>query len=174
MELFSMDVWYIFYPDLSERKRAQAEELERVLSIFPWIAAIDKFQHWLYTHPGHTRQERRQQWVKIHQEFSPSIIDWQGLDENRSILWQKQLHLFEVPFYYIEYGIAQLGAIAMWKEYKKNKEQTLDTYLLALSKGYTQNLRELYNTAGISFDFSADAVKNLSGFIKEEIAAVFA
>lgn len=174
MELFSMDVWDIFYPDLSERKRAQAEELERVLSIFPWIAAIDKFQHWLYTHPGHTRQERRQQWVKIHQEFSPSIIDWQDLDENRSILWQKQLHLFEVPFYYIEYGIAQLGAIAMWKEYKKNKEQTLDKYLVALSKGYTQNLRELYNTAGISFDFSADAVKNLSGFIREEIAAVFA
>ncbi len=172
MELFSMEQWPIFYPDETELKRAKIEELERALSIFPWIATIDKFQHWLYTHPSHTVEERKNAWLEIHIEFSPKNINWQGLEHNRSILWQKQLHLFEVPFYYIEYGIAQLGALAMWKTYKKDKEQALDKYMLALSKGYTITLKELYQTAGIVFDFSDTNVKDLSAFVAEEMRAV--
>lgn len=173
MELFSMDQWPIFYPNDNELQRAKAEELERALSIFPWIATIDKFQHWLYTNPGHTHEERTNAWLRIHKEFAPNNISWEGLEKYQSILWQKQLHLFEVPFYYIEYGIAQLGALAMWKEYKLDKEKTLDNYMVALSKGYTQTLKELYQTAGIAFDFSANNVKALSVFVKEEMKAVF-
>lgn len=173
MELFSMDQWPIFYPNEHELQRAKAEELERALSIFPWIATIDKFQHWLYTNPGHTHEERTNAWLRIHKEFAPKNISWEGLEKYQSILWQKQLHLFEVPFYYIEYGIAQLGALAMWKEYKLDKEKTLDNYMLSLSKGYTQTLKELYQTAGIAFDFSANNVKALSEFVKEEMKAVF-
>lgn len=173
MELFSMDEWHLFYKNDNELTRAKTEELERALSIFPWIAIIDKFQHWLYTHPGHTQTELKDAWLSIHQEFSPCNLHWDGLEANRSILWQKQLHLFEVPFYYIEYGIAQLGALAMWKQYKTNKELTLDNYMLALSKGYTQSLKELYTTAGISFDFSANNVKALSDFVKNEMQALF-
>jgi oligoendopeptidase F len=173
MELFSMDQWPIFYPNEHELQRAKAEELERALSIFPWIATIDKFQHWLYTNPGHTHQERTNAWLLIHKEFAPNNISWEGLEKYQSILWQKQLHIFEVPFYYIEYGIAQLGALAMWKEYKLDKEKTLDNYMLSLSKGYTQTLKELYQTAGIAFDFSANNVKALSEFVKEEMKAVF-
>lgn len=173
MELFSMDQWPIFYPNKNELQRAKAEELERALSIFPWIATIDKFQHWLYTNPGHTHNERTNAWLEIHQEFAPKNISWEGLEKYQAILWQKQLHLFEVPFYYIEYGIAQLGALAMWKEYKHDKEKTLDNYMLALSKGYTQTLKELYKTAGISFDFSATNVKALSEFVQKEMKAVF-
>ena len=172
MELFSMDQWPIFYPDQHELKRAKIEELERALSIFPWIATIDKFQHWLYTHPEHTQEERMNAWLDIHTEFSPTNINWDGLEHNRSILWQKQLHLFEVPFYYIEYGIAQLGALAMWKEYKKDPEQTLDNYMLALSKGYTITLKELYKTAGIVFDFSDENVHELSRFVSHEMRAI--
>lgn len=173
MELFSMDQWPIFYPNDNELQRAKAEELERALSIFPWIATIDKFQHWLYTNPGHTHEERTNAWLRIHKEFAPNNISWEGLEKYQSILWQKQLHLFEVPFYYIEYGIAQLGALAMWKEYKLDKKKTLDNYMVALSKGYTQTLKELYQTAGIAFDFSANNVKALSVFVKEEMKAVF-
>ncbi|HQW45608.1 MAG TPA: M3 family oligoendopeptidase [Chitinophagaceae bacterium] len=173
MELFSMDYWSVFYPNPNDLKRAKAEELERALSIFPWIATIDKFQHWLYTHPGHSHAERTNAWVEIYTEFAPKNISWEGLTNYRERLWQKQLHLFEVPFYYIEYGIAQLGALAMWKQYKTNKEQTLDQYMNALSKGYTQTLTSLYQTAGIDFDFSAENVKALSEFVKEEMKAVF-
>jgi oligoendopeptidase F len=169
-----MDQWPIFYPDQHELKRAKTEELERALSIFPWIATIDKFQHWLYTHPEHTQEERMNAWLEIHTEFSPTNINWNGLEHNRSILWQKQLHLFEVPFYYIEYGIAQLGALAMWKEYKKDPEQTLDNYMLALSKGYTITLKELYKTAGIVFDFSDENVNELSRFVSHEMRALLA
>lgn len=173
MELFSMDQWPVFYQSENELKRAKAEELERALSIFPWIATIDKFQHWMYTNPSHTQEERTAAWMKIYSEFAPKNISWTGLEKNQSILWQKQLHLFEVPFYYIEYGIAQLGALAMWKQYKANKEQTLDNYMNALSKGNTQTLKELYKTAGIQFDFSAENVKSLSEFVKEEMKTVF-
>ncbi|MBK7762796.1 MAG: M3 family oligoendopeptidase [Bacteroidetes bacterium] len=174
MELFSMDQWHVFYNDANELKRAKTEELERALTIFPWIAMIDKFQHWLYTNPGHTVDERKAMWLQIHQEFSPSNLNWDDLESNRSILWQKQLHLFEVPFYYIEYGIAQLGALAMWKEYKLDSTKTLDNYLLALSKGYTQDLKSLYKTAGIDFDFSEEKVKALCDFVNIEIEQILA
>jgi oligoendopeptidase F len=173
MELFSMDVWDVFYKNEMDLKRAKIEELERAITIFPWIATIDKFQHWLYTNPNHTVDERRQMWLVIHQEFTPKNISWESLETNRSILWQKQLHLFEVPFYYIEYGIAQLGALAMWKEYKRDKERTLDNYSNALSKGYTMPLKELYKTAGIQFDFSENNVKELSEFVRAEIKQLF-
>jgi oligoendopeptidase F len=173
MELFSMDQWHLFYDSEDELKRAKAEELERALSIFPWIATIDKFQHWIYTNPTHTHEERTTAWLQIHEEFAPKNISWSGLENYRAILWQKQLHLFEVPFYYIEYGIAQLGALSMWKQYKNDKEKTLDNYMLALSKGYTQSLKDLYNTAGISFDFSANNVKSLSEFVQQEMKTIF-
>lgn len=172
MELFSMEHWHIFYADHSELQRAKWEELERVLSIFPWIATIDKFQHWLYTHPGHTAEERKVNWLRIHEEFSPCTISWEGLEEYRAMLWQKQLHLFEVPFYYIEYGIAQLGALAMWLQFKENKEATLENYMNALSKGNTQTLPELYRSAGISFDFGKENVERLSRFVERELVGL--
>ena len=84
-------------------------------------------------------------------------------------MWQNILHLFEVPFYYIEYGIAQLGAIAMYKSYKELGDQALDNYMNALKLGYTKSIKEIYKTAGIKFDFSSDYVKQLADFIKKEL-----
>lgn len=165
MELFSMEHWDVFFKDEGELKRARLEEMERVISVLPWIATIDKFQHWLYTHPGHSVDEREKEWLNILNEFSTGITDWSGFEEYRTNFWQKQLHLFEVPFYYIEYGIAQLGAIAMWRQYRQNKEQALDNYMKALSLGYTCTLKELYKNAGIKFDFSADYIKELADFV---------
>ncbi len=165
MELFSMEHWDVFFKDEKELKRAQLEEMERVISVLPWIATIDKYQHWLYTHPGHTTKEREENWMAILTEFSTGITDWSGFEEYRTNFWQKQLHLFEVPFYYIEYGIAQLGAIAMWRQYRHSKEQALDNYMKALSMGYTKTLKELYTTAGIKFDFSPAYIKELADFV---------
>ena len=170
MELFSMEHWDVFFKDEKELQRAQLEEMERIISVLPWIATIDKFQHWLYTHPGHSIAQREENWLAILNEFSTGITDWSGFEEYRTNFWQKQLHLFEVPFYYIEYGIAQLGAIAMWRQYRLNKEQALGNYMAALSLGYTKTLKELYATAGIKFDFSAAYVKELADFVTPVLA----
>lgn len=172
MELFTMDHWDIFFSNEEELRRAKRLQLERAITIFPWIATIDKFQHWIYEHPQHTVEERTAAWVGILDEFSPEVVNWSGLETYRSISWQRQLHLFEVPFYYIEYGIAQLGAIAMWKQYKENKQTALDNYVKALSLGGTRTLPELYKAAGIRFDFSPAYVKELADFVKKEMDAI--
>ncbi|MET3875435.1 M3 family oligoendopeptidase [Chitinophaga sp. OAE865] len=169
MELFTMDSWNIFFDDETQLRRARLQQLERAITIFPWIATIDKFQHWIYEHPQHSTEERTAKWLEILGEFSPAVVNWSGHEEYRAITWQKQLHLFEVPFYYIEYGIAQLGAIAMWKQFKENKTQALKNYVQALSLGNTKTLPELYKAAGIKFDFSPAYVKELADFVKAEI-----
>ena len=172
MELFSMDHWQFFFSNKNDLNRAKSKELERVITIFPWIATIDKFQHWVYENPGHTEQERTEKWVEILNEFSSSEVDFSGLDEYRKSSWQRQLHLFEVPFYYIEYGIAQLGAIGLWMQFKKNKEQALNNYINALSKGGTKTLPELYKAAGLEFNFSPDHIRDLMEFVKSELVAL--
>ena len=118
----------------------------------PWIAAIDKFQHWIYT-TEHTPEERREEWANIMGLLGSSVIDWEGNETAYLNQWQKQLHLYEVPFYYIEYGMAQLGAIAMWRSYKIHGEKALDNYISALRLGYTKSISELYQEAGIEFNF---------------------
>ncbi|MEC5148031.1 M3 family oligoendopeptidase [Chitinophaga sp. 212800010-3] len=169
MELFTMDYWNIFFDDENQLRRAKLQQLERAITIFPWIATIDKFQHWIYENPQHTVEERTAKWLEILNEFSPAMVDWSGHEDYRAITWQKQLHLFEVPFYYIEYGIAQLGAIAMWKQFRENKQNALDNYVKALSLGNTKTLPELYKAAGIKFDFSPAYVKELADFVQAEI-----
>src|SRR4026207_795769 len=167
MELFTMDNWHVFFKSEEELKQAKEHQLERVITIFPWIATIDKFQHWLYENPNHTEEERSDKWVEIFSEFTSPVLDVSGLEEYRRYFWQKQLHLFEVPFYYIEYGIAQLGAIAMWRQYRQSPQQALDNYMNALSLGYTKTLGELYSTAGIKFDFSPAYISELGQFVKQ-------
>ena len=169
MELMSMDEWTVFFDNNEELKRAREHQLERVITIFPWIAIIDKFQHWVYENPGHSHDERTQQWVAILEEFKDDVIDYSGLEKYRSNAWQRQLHLFEVPFYYIEYGIAQLGAIGMWMQYKQNREQAIENYCKALGKGGTATLPQLFATAGLDFDFSPAKIKVLMDFVEKEL-----
>ena len=168
MELLSMDHWDVFYADAADLKRAKLEQLEKSLETLPWVASIDKFQHWIYT-TKHTAQERKIKWLDISAELGNQIIDWEGSENMHANLWQKQLHLYEVPFYYIEYGMAQLGAIAMWRSYKELGEQALDNYMDALKLGYTKTIGEIYESAGIKFDFSAKYVQELANFIKKEL-----
>jgi oligoendopeptidase F len=169
MELISMDNWDVFYSDDKELRRAKLEQLEKALETLPWVASIDKFQHWIYTNK-HTAQQRKEKWLEISAKLGNQIIDWEGNENVHANLWQRQLHLYEVPFYYIEYGMAQLGAIAIWRSYKKLGESGLDNYIAALKLGYTKSISEIYETAGIKFDFSADYVKELADFIKDELS----
>lgn len=169
MELFSMDKWDVFFEDKEELKRAKEQQLERVITIFPWIATIDKFQHWVYENPAHSEEERVVKWLDVLDEFSSPVIDFSGLDEYRRFSWHRQLHLFEVPFYYIEYGIAQLGAIGLWQQYKQNPETAINNYLNALQLGGTKTLPDLFKTAGLQFDFSPAYIKQLMEFVKKEM-----
>ncbi len=169
MELFSMNHWGAFFDNEANLKRAKLHQLERTITIFPWIAIIDKFQHWVYEHPQHNTEDRSSAWMNILNEFSTSSIDYVGLEQFRAIGWQRQLHLFEVPFYYIEYGIAQLGAIGLWMLYKQNPEKALQHYIDALSLGGTKTLPELYKTAGIEFNLTPAYIKQLMDFVKNEM-----
>ncbi len=169
MELFSMDHWQAFFENEADLKRAKEHQLERTITIFPWIAIIDQFQHWVYEHPQHTVEERTSEWMRILNEFSTNSIDYTGLDEFRKIGWQRQLHLFEVPFYYIEYGIAQLGAIGLWMQYKQNPNNALENYMNALSLGGTKTLPELYKAAGLEFNLTPAYIKTLMEFVKTEM-----
>lgn len=172
MELLTMDHWHLIYPDPEDLRRAKRDQLERVLTILPWVATIDAFQHALYTHPEWSIAERSAQWVATHQRFGGTEVDWTGLDRDRSQLWQKQLHLFEVPFYYIEYAIAQLGAIGVWRNYKRDPQDAVKRYKAALSLGYTRPLPEIYAAAGIRFDLSSSYVRELIAFVHAELDAL--
>ncbi len=172
MELFSMDKWNVFFDSPEELKRAKEQQLERVITIFPWIATIDKFQHWIYENPNHSEEERSAQWMIIAEEFSSPVIDVSGLEEYRRYGWQRQLHLFEVPFYYIEYGIAQLGAIGLWQQYKQDPEKAMNNYMKALQLGGTKTLPELFKAAGLQFDLSPEYIKQLMMFVKKELESL--
>jgi oligoendopeptidase F len=172
MELMSMEYWDAFFDNAEDLRRAKEHQLERVVTIFPWIATIDKFQHWVYENPNHTVEERAENWRTIMNEFTPINLDVSGLEEYRKWGWQRQLHLFEVPFYYIEYGIAQLGAIGLWKQFRENKEQAINNYMAALQLGGTKTLPELYKAAGLEFNFSPEYISELMLFVHEELEKV--
>ncbi|MEQ9592069.1 MAG: M3 family oligoendopeptidase [Cyclobacteriaceae bacterium] len=172
MELISMDHWNIFFSNEEDLRRAKLEHLEDLIQTLPWVATIDKFQHWIYEHPDHTEEARKQNWNRIFNEFADSTTDWSGLQENKDYMWQKQLHLYEVPFYYIEYGMAQLGAIAVWRNYRENPKQGLQGYMNALKLGYMKTIPEIYEAANIRFDFSQGYIAELMKFVKEEIAKI--
>ncbi|TDE12510.1 M3 family oligoendopeptidase [Dyadobacter psychrotolerans] len=169
MELITMDFWDEFFDNEEDLKRAKIQHLESIIETLPWVATVDKFQHWMYENPNHTAEQRTEQWVKIYSDFTDTVMDWSGLETFSEYLWQRQLHIYEVPFYYIEYGIAQLGAIGVWKNYRENPEAGLKGYMDALKLGYTAPITEIYQAANISFDFSQKNITELMDFVKTEL-----
>lgn len=172
MELISMDHWDVFFTDPEELKRAKREHLEDIIETLPWVATIDKFQHWIYEHPEHTLEERKAAWNRIFDAFADTVTDWSSLEQAKNYLWQKQLHLYEVPFYYIEYGMAQLGAIAVWRNFRNDPKKGLAGYQAALKLGYMRSIPEIYMAANIRFDFSRDYIRELMTFVREELAKI--
>ena len=169
MELISMDHWDVFFTDEAELKRAKREHLEDLIETLPWVATIDSYQHWLYENPGHSLEARKERWNKIFDSFSDTQTDWSGLQDAKDYLWQKQLHLYEVPFYYIEYGMAQLGAIAVWRNFRQDPSKGLQGYQNALKLGYMKSIPEIYKAANIKFDFSRPYIKELMNFVRGEL-----
>lgn len=169
MELISMDNWQIYFDNDEDLIRAKKEQLADVLKTLPWVAVIDQFQHWIYTNHDHNAADREEAFKQIYTRFGAGFANWEGLEKQFGNAWQKQLHLFEVPFYYIEYAMAQLGAIAIWKNYKENPSKALQQYKDALKLGYTKPINEIYETAGIKFDFSVQYIEELAAFVKKEL-----
>ncbi len=168
MELITMEHWDIFFENEIDLKRARQQQLESVIEALPWIAAIDKFQHLLYEHPQHSIEERYRYWLDTITSLSAKNISHKGLEHFLKIRWQAQLHIYEVPFYYIEYGFAQLGAIAVWRNYKQHPKKALEQYKTALSLGNTRSIPDVYAAAGIAFDFSEKYIKELIDFVWKE------
>lgn len=169
MELLTMDYWNIFFENEEDLRRAKIQHLESIIETLPWVATIDKFQHWLYENPTHSIEERQSRWLEIYEQFSDSVTDWSGCEDFKKYIWQKQLHIYEVPFYYIEYGMAQLGAVGVWRNYKQDPQQGLEGYLNALKLGYTVPISEIYAAANIPFDFSKEYITELMSFVREEL-----
>jgi oligoendopeptidase F len=172
MELISMDHWDVFFTNESDLKRAKREHLEDIIETLPWVATIDKFQHWIYENPTHSPDKRRTEWNRIFDEFADTVTDWSGLQDAKDFLWQKQLHLYEVPFYYIEYGMAQLGAVAVWRNFRRDPVKGLEGYQNALKLGYMKSIPEIYKAANIRFDFSQSYIRELMDFLRKELAKI--
>jgi oligoendopeptidase F len=168
MEMLALDFQGEFYnPD--ELNRAKRAQLEGIISLFPWVATIDAFQHWLYAHPRHTREERRRNWLALHDRFG-GVADYSGYEDVLAWSWQRQLHLYEVPFYYVEYGIAQLGALQVWANAMRDRATATRNYRQALALGGTRPLPELFAAAGAKFDFSYETLAPLMELVQRELA----
>jgi oligoendopeptidase F len=167
MELLGNEFIEEFY-SAADANRARRVHLEGVIGVFPWIATVDAFQHWIYTHPGHSRAERAAAWLELMDRFGGDV-DWSGFEAARANLWHRQLHIFTHPFYYIEYGIAQLGALQVWANSKRDKVKALADYKQALALGGSRPLPELFEAAGCKFQFDAAAIRPLIQLVREEL-----
>ena len=170
MELLGNEFIEAFYAP-AEAKRARRTHLEGIIGIFPWIATVDAFQHWIYSHPGHTRVERSGAWLALMDRFGGDV-DWSGFEAARANLWHRQLHIFLYPFYYVEYGIAQLGALQVWANSKRDKTKALRDYRSALALGGSRPLPELFAAAGCRFQFDGPAVRPLAELTRREMSAL--
>ncbi len=168
MELLANDYLDEFY-SWEDKERSCASHLEDVVGLLAWVATVDAFQHWIYENPKHTTDEREKKWVEIYERFGGKFLDWKGFENFESTLWHRQLHVFEVPFYYIEYGIAQLGALQIWLNAKKDLAKAIADYRSALSLGGSRPLPELFAAAGLKFDFSSDTIAPLVYALEQEL-----
>jgi len=171
MELLGGEFMGEFYQG-DDLKRSRRHRLEAIAYILPWVATIDAFQHWIYEHPSHDADARRKAWLETVERFGGGVVDWSGLDEERAYAWHRQLHIFEHPFYYIEYGIAQLGALQLWLKAKKDRKAALAAYRRALALGGSRPLPELFAAAGLEFGFAEETIAPLMDALGEELAKV--
>ena len=174
MELLTMRQWGVdgsFYGSNPEdHGRAMRIQLETSITFLPWMATIDAFQHWVYANPDHTREQRTAQWLELDERFGKAF-SWEGLEQERAHSWQRQGHLFGHPFYYIEYGIAQLGSLQLWlRSLDEGPEVAIGAYMEALRLGGSRPLPELFAAAGLEFDFGPAIVERLVSRVEDELS----
>ena len=170
MELLGSEFLEEFY-NSEEARRARINHLEGIVFVFPWIATVDAFQHWLYLNPDHSIEDRDKAWSKLIDRFGGNV-DWTHYELAKAKLWHKQLHIFLHPFSYVEYGIAQLGALQVWANYKNNKSKALNDYKAALALGGSKPLPELFKRCNIQFDLSRDTVAPMADLLRKELKAL--
>ncbi len=172
MELLTMPMWDEYYPEPADANRARRKQMEGSIGLLPWIATIDSFQHWIYTNPSHSQDDRAAKWLEIEDRFGHMghRVDWSGIERFRPLVWQRQGHLFGAPFYYVEYGIAQLGALGLWlMSLERGVPAALDAYKRAMSLGGSKPLPALFEAAGLPFDFGPDTVGRLVERVESEL-----
>lgn len=168
MELLAAPHLDVFYKTQEDYTRSYRATLEDAVSILPWVATIDAFQHWIYTHPGHTRDQRTQAWLEVFRRFS-TVVDWTGYAEPLAYAWHRQLHLFLSPFYYIEYGIAETGALQIWTRSRTNHREAVERYWQALALGGSKPLPRLFEAAGARFRFDYETLAPLTDAVAAEL-----
>ncbi|MED2840042.1 M3 family oligoendopeptidase [Bacillus wiedmannii] len=172
MELFSMEYWDTFYENTEEFIKAKLDFFIDIVKYLPQMLIVDQFQHWMYENPNHTAKERNAKYLELHNTYQSNVVNIEGYENWIATGWLPVLHIFEIPFYYIEYAIAQLGALQMYKQYKENPKQALENYKKALSLGSSKSLTEVYEAAGIRFDFSGETIKELMLFVEDELESL--
>lgn len=173
MELISSAFWQPFYPNPSDLNRSRVNLIEGIVLALPWIAAVDEFQHWLYTHPEHSRHERDGAWTRIYKQHANHEVCYTGVEEAFVFAWLQQAHIFEEPFYYIEYAIAQLGALEMWMQFKHEGSIALQCFFNALATGGNYSMTEIYKQAGLDFSFSEIRIAKLAKFLDEQLEQAY-
>lgn len=172
MELLTMNTWDAYFDDKNLLNRAKSEQLEGILGTLPWIAQVDAFQHWIYENPTHNDAERTAKWLELCSRYGSGEVDYTDLETALENSWHKQLHIFEVPFYYVEYGFAQLGAVGVWKNYITKGQAAIEDYKAFLKLGNTKSIPNIYETAGVKFEFSESYISDLMQFVQVELAAI--
>lgn len=139
-----------------EAARARIEHLEGILLFWPYMAVVDAFQHWVYENPEAAADPARCDacWDQTWKRFMPGV-DWSGLEQERITGWHRKLHIHQVPFYYVEYGLAQIGAVQVWRRALTDQAGAVAAYRKALALGNTATLPELFAAAGARFAFDA-------------------
>lgn len=170
MEYLTMDKWNIFYPNPDDFRRAQQKQLETSIELLCWAALIDKFQFWLYENPQHSIEERDKAWLDMHSELMGDEYDYSDFELQFRKGWQKQRHIFNYPFYYIEYAFARLGSLAIYRNYCEDPAKTVEQYKSALALGSTGSISDVYETAGIEFRFDSEYVHSIATFISKKLS----
>ncbi|MEI5906895.1 M3 family metallopeptidase [Bacillus spongiae] len=169
IELLTLENWTSLYHNDGEYNQVKRELFKQILEFIPMTIVIDQFQHWLYTNPSHTHEDRNNAFLRIVETYESSEVNWEGLEEWKKNQWMDVIHLFETPFYYIEYAIAQLGALQLYRNYKEDPHSTIQQFIEALSLGSSKPVKEIYSIAGIDFTLSEEMMKDLMAFVMEEI-----
>ena len=170
MELLTQPHWDVFYSDGEDVRRARKMHLESVIGLLAWICRVDAFQHWMYENPKHSHNERSKYWLELRSRFGPRT-EWTGFEEDEALFWQTQGHLFGAPFYYIEYGIAQLGALQIWAKQLDDPQTALSDYKNAMILGNTRNLPDLFEAADIKLSFDEEHIGSLVNHVNSALEA---
>lgn len=171
LELLTMNEWHQVIPDQKDVARAKLEQIRSIVEFLPQTIIVDRFQSWLYAHPDHLPEERQASFARLRETYDTDVIDWSEAPDWKGLEWMSVIHLFETPFYYIEYAIAQIAALQLYHRFTQNPDKTMKDFLAALALSQTHSVQEVYARAGVSFLPSDVEMRELLTFLEGQIEA---